>query len=179
MDYKYIEQLLERYWQCETSLEEEQILRSFFSQAEVPAELQKYRSLFVYEQAERNADNDGLSDDFDERMLALIADATPVKAVRIPLTERFKPLIKAAAMVALVVTLGTVMQIPFTHEGFMTGKIFTANEGEDPEVAYDEVKDAFGLAAEIAPKQTTDSTAVEMAQVAPTATTTTDTLTER
>ena len=30
MDYKYIEQLLERYWNCETSLEEEQILRSFF-----------------------------------------------------------------------------------------------------------------------------------------------------
>ena len=25
MDYKYIEQLLERYWQCETSLEEEGI----------------------------------------------------------------------------------------------------------------------------------------------------------
>ena len=30
MDYKYIEQLLERYWNCETSLEEEQILRAFF-----------------------------------------------------------------------------------------------------------------------------------------------------
>ena len=32
MDYKYIEQLLERYWQGETSLQEEAILRSFFSQ---------------------------------------------------------------------------------------------------------------------------------------------------
>ena len=36
MDYKYIEQLLENYWNCETSTEEEQILRSFFSQKDVP-----------------------------------------------------------------------------------------------------------------------------------------------
>ena len=28
MDYKYIKQLLERYWNCETSLEEEDILRT-------------------------------------------------------------------------------------------------------------------------------------------------------
>ena len=31
MDYKYINQLLDRYWKCETSLEEEEILRAFFS----------------------------------------------------------------------------------------------------------------------------------------------------
>ena len=36
MDYKYINQLLERYWECKTTLEEEQILRSFFSQLCVP-----------------------------------------------------------------------------------------------------------------------------------------------
>ena len=37
MDYKYIEQLLDKFWDCETSLEEEQILRCFFRQKEVPA----------------------------------------------------------------------------------------------------------------------------------------------
>ena len=56
MDYKYIEQLLERYWQCETSLEEENILRTFFSQKDVPAEMQQYRSLFVYEQQSKAED---------------------------------------------------------------------------------------------------------------------------
>ena len=39
MDYKYIKQLLERYWNCETSLEEEDILRTFFSQEDIPSEL--------------------------------------------------------------------------------------------------------------------------------------------
>ena len=37
MDYKDIEQLLERYWQCETSVEEESVLRDFFSREDVPA----------------------------------------------------------------------------------------------------------------------------------------------
>ena len=35
MDYKYIEQLLENYWQGETTLQEERILRNFFSQEDV------------------------------------------------------------------------------------------------------------------------------------------------
>ena len=30
MDYKYIEQLIERYWECETSQQEEDILRACF-----------------------------------------------------------------------------------------------------------------------------------------------------
>ena len=50
MDYKYINQLLERYWNCETSLEEEGILRAFFSQKDVPAELRQYQPLFAYQQ---------------------------------------------------------------------------------------------------------------------------------
>lgn len=42
MDYKYIEQLLERYWECETSEAEESILRTFFSQKDIPAELKRF-----------------------------------------------------------------------------------------------------------------------------------------
>ena len=42
MNYQYIEQLLERYWDCQTTLEEEQILRSFFKQEDVPAHLMPY-----------------------------------------------------------------------------------------------------------------------------------------
>ena len=56
MDYKYIKQLLERYWRCETSLEEEEILRTFFSQKDVPGELASYKSLFEYEQSEPKTD---------------------------------------------------------------------------------------------------------------------------
>ena len=69
MDYKYIEQLLERYWQCETTLEEEQILRTFFSQENVPACLLPYKDLFTYEQSD--VEENVLGDEFDKMMLEI------------------------------------------------------------------------------------------------------------
>ena len=53
MDSKYIEQLLERYWQCETSLEEEAQLRTFFMEGDVPGHLLRYKDLFVYQQLQQ------------------------------------------------------------------------------------------------------------------------------
>lgn len=46
---KQIETLLEKYWVCETSREEERILKDFFSksQGEIPAEWQPYASFFI------------------------------------------------------------------------------------------------------------------------------------
>ena len=85
MDYKYIEQLLERYWNCETSVEEEQILRIFFQQKELPAHLRRYRSLFTYQE---EAAGMKLGDDFDKRVLAEI-ERPVVKARKLTLYSRF------------------------------------------------------------------------------------------
>lgn len=123
MDYKYISQLLDRYWEGNTSLEEEQILRSFFSQICVPEELQKYRSLFVYEQTEKKTCT--LGDDFDERLLAMVEEPTAVKAHRVTLSQRFRPLFKAAAMVAIVLALSQAAQ--FSFEQTSDGSIATDN----------------------------------------------------
>ena len=113
MDYKYINQLLDRYWKGETSLEEEQILRSFFSQICVPEELAKYRPLFNYEQTETKTDR--LGDDFDERIMSMIDEPQElkVKAQPIRISQRFAPHIKAAAMVAIVLTLTQAAQLSF------------------------------------------------------------------
>ena len=70
MDYKYIEQLLERYWSGETSLEEENILRAFFSQKDIPASLLPYRDIFVYQAVSKS--EEVLDSDFDDKILALI-----------------------------------------------------------------------------------------------------------
>ena len=110
MDYKYINQLLQRYWNCETTLEEEKILRAFFSQAHIPAHLEPYRPLFVYQQEEQHT---VLGSDFDERMMSLIDEPLSVKARTITPTRRLMPLFKAAAMVAIILTLGNAMQKPF------------------------------------------------------------------
>ena len=113
MDYKYIEQLLERYWAAETTLEEEGILRTFFSQKEIPAELEQYRDLFVYESKEMESRH--LGDDFDERILAMMKEEsqTTVKAREISLKQRLMPLFKAAAVVAIFLTIGGAMQRPW------------------------------------------------------------------
>lgn len=114
MDYKYINQLLDRYWKGETSLEEEEILRAFFSQDELPDELKPYQALFSYEMGE--AKQEALGDDFDQKMMAMIEDEytkKPNKAKVISLTKRLKPLFKAAAVVAIILTLGNAVQVPF------------------------------------------------------------------
>ncbi|MCI6617512.1 MAG: pyruvate ferredoxin oxidoreductase [Prevotella sp.] len=111
MDYRYIQQLMERYWSCETSLEEEEILRMFFSQKDVPAELLRYKDLFTYELREPRTDV--LGDDFDERVISMIEEPAPVKARTITMTHRLMPLFKAAAVVAIILTLGNAAQVPF------------------------------------------------------------------
>ena len=112
MDYKYIEQLLERYWRCETSLQEEEILRMFFSQEDIPAALLPYCDLFVYEQNEKEMEK--LGDDFDQRILGMIQEDEPVKARVITMRHRLMPLFKAAAVVAILLTLGNAMQAAFS-----------------------------------------------------------------
>ena len=118
MDYKYIEQLLGRYWQGETTLQEETILKTFFSQPDIPEDLRKYSALFTYE-AEKA---EGLGDDFDARMLEMTGEAPKAKTVT--LTSRLMPLFKAAAIVAIVLTLGNAAQAPWNY-GW-----------EDPKEAY-------------------------------------------
>ena len=115
MDYKYIEQLMERYWNAETTLEEEEILRAFFSQEDIPAELSQYAPLFAYEHAEKAVDV--LGEDFDEKMLQMVGEAPRSEerpqAQIISLRERLMPLFKSPAVVAIVPTLGNAAQVAF------------------------------------------------------------------
>lgn len=111
MDYKYIEQLLERYWNCDTTLEEEAILRAFFSQGDIPAGLAKYKPLFACEAA--SVAEDTLGEDFDERVMAAIDEPVVVKAKSVPFRQRLAPLFKAAAVVAIILTLGNASQMAF------------------------------------------------------------------
>ena len=114
MDYKYINQLLERYWRCETSVEEESILRAFFRQEVIPAELKRYKSLFAY--AGQETEQNVLGDDFDRKLLTSIEKTEPIKARIITMPQRLKPLFKAAAVVAIVLTLGNAVQVSFTRQ---------------------------------------------------------------
>lgn len=123
MDYKYIHQLLDRYFAAETTAAEEAILRTFFSQDDVPAEFLPYRDLFAYE---ASCASETLGSNFDSKMLALVGatgDEAPrhVQSRRFTLSRRLRPLYNAAASVAIVLLLGTAAQHAFRPEPEIRG----------------------------------------------------------
>lgn len=156
MDYKYIEQLLERYWECETSAEERSILRAFFSQKEVPAQLARYKDLFVYEQQQARQ---SLGEDFDQRVLAAagLSEAAAnkpsrtVKVAHISLSNRLQPLYRAVAIVAVVTLVGTAAQRSFTKQNSTDGQSWDYNQSaykdsySDPAKAYEATEDILKM----------------------------------
>lgn len=118
MDYKYIEQLVERYFECNTTVAEERILKAFFSQNDVPAHLQQFADVFLYEEDE--AGRDELGEAFDQRVLDRLeregeAPVLHVKIQRLTFADRIRPLYRAAAAVAIVVLIGGSM-----HRAYVT-----------------------------------------------------------
>jgi len=149
MDYKYIEQLLERYFEASTTLQEEQILRAFYAQAddEMPGELKRYAPLFqAYDEQPT------LGDDFDERLLAM-TEGQPqhVKARTVSLTERLRPLFKAAAVVAVVLSLSNAINQSLQPNNTWTSPDSYATvgpAGDEPAMAYDKGVDTIYVAGD-------------------------------
>ena len=106
MNAQQIEQLLQRYWDCKTTVEEERQLRQFFNGNDVPQHLMRYKDLFVYE---KFMQEEQLSKDFDERLLKRI-ELPVVKAKSISILSRLVPIAKAAAAVAMLLVLGNLAE---------------------------------------------------------------------
>lgn len=139
MDYTYIEQLLDKYFECETSLGEEQILRAFFAQEDVPVRMLSYRRLFA-ETAESNKE-EVLDSTFDQKILAAIIqqekqEPLHVKARIVTMQRRLRPIYKAAACVAVVLALGQAAQMPYSERQEEQANI--ANTIKNPEIQKEE-----------------------------------------
>lgn len=135
MDYKYIEQLIERYWECQTTLLEEHILNAFFSGDDIPPHLAKYKEVFGVRSAD---ENECLGKDFDERIMAVIHEDevrnAPVRARRITLWQRVRPLYQAAAMVAIVLSISMAAQQSLDDRSQIPSA--SARQVEDPDAEY-------------------------------------------
>ena len=145
MDYKYIEQLMDRYFEAETTLKEEQILKAFFEQndEDMPESLRQYRSLF-----EAIVPEETLDDDFDERLLQMTEEAPQVKARVISLGQRLRPLFRAAAVVAIVLTLSNALNQSLGDNSTWVDEDSYALEqmvpsADEPAMAYDQAVDSL------------------------------------
>src|SRR5688572_9173682 len=59
MDFKNVEELLKKYWNCETTLEEERQLREYFGGHNIPDQLKDAAPLFRYfEETKKKSLND-------------------------------------------------------------------------------------------------------------------------
>ena len=143
MDSEYIKQLLERYWQCETSPQEEAELRSYFLRADVPAHLLRYKAWFVYREEQQKIH---LDEDFDQKVLKQIRQPV-VKASPLSIWTHFTPLLKAVAVVAVMLSLGTVMRHTLFADdnGVTLTSALVQDTGESFEtlsLSYDEIQKA-------------------------------------
>ncbi len=152
MDYKYIEQLLQRYWECETSLEEEAILRTFFSQKDIPAELLPYACLFKAE--EKIKEEARLGEEFDRKVLAAVGETHTTKAQRLSWSSRLHPLYKAAALVAIFLTIGLAIQHGWTRP---EGEVGVAEAQPGDSTSIEKVDEATAETEAVADTMLTNS----------------------
>lgn len=147
MDYKYIEQLLNRYWECETTMEEENILRAFFKLQNLPEHFEQYKPLFDYESEQANLTT---SEGFEERVLRKIQQEGNEKGETKKKRTAFislRPLYNAVAMVAIVCMVALAAQHTFSNQQeeewdtTSTPEMSYKESFTDPQVARSELRD--------------------------------------
>ena len=159
MDYKYIEHLIERYWDCESTILEERILAAFFSQDDVPEHLLKYKDVFT---VLNDVSQAKLGEDFDEKVLQKI-EAGTTTAHRMSLYQSIRPLYRAAAMVAIVLTIGMAAEHSFVDPTLQDNtsdfaSVQTDSIPEDPDAEYTQMPaDMQNSSAKAANQPTKDS----------------------
>lgn len=132
MDSEKINELLTRYWSCETSLEEEQELREYFKGEEIPPEWRETAALFQYFGENRKKSLRDVS--FDKRVLEKVRPASE---------GRVKMLVHNAMRIAagLVVVMMSIWFI--RNEVRKSTPQTMVDTYDDPKLAFEETKKAL------------------------------------
>lgn len=132
MDSREINELLSRYWSCETSLEEEQQLRDYFKREDIPAELRETATLFQY--FEENKKKSVRDVSFDRRVLEKVRPAGEARVRRL-----FYNSMRIAA--GLVVVMMAIWFI--RNEVRESTPQEMVDTYDDPKLAFEETKKAL------------------------------------
>ncbi len=137
MDYN---SLLEKYWEGETSLEEEKMLRTYFNANDVAPDLLRYKPFFLYQKAEQEKT---LSDNFEQELLAKIKlEEKPIVKI-----NRNQNVSYYFSRIAAALTLLLGVWFLFKPADMKTGQIAAVEEDtfDNPEEAFNELKSALLL----------------------------------
>lgn len=136
MELQKIEQLLEKYWDGDTTLEEEQVLQRFFTEEKIPDHLQGVATLFQKFNTDRQFNT--LDDHFDGALIHKIEKSSSGWS--------FRSLLRIAAAVTLLL-LSVFLIKDYTDKTGETAEVTksTENSFEDPKLAYEQTKQALLL----------------------------------
>ena len=133
MDSERIEKLLEKYWDAETSLEEEQELHQFFQQTDIPENLKATAELFHYFQTERTRT---VNENFDAIVTKQIRQRQVGKIVSM------KNWFQVARVAAGVVVVVAAVYLIGSEVRNSSPKEITDTES-DPKLAFEQTKKAL------------------------------------
>jgi hypothetical protein len=134
MDLDKIDSLLQKYWNAETSLEEEQQLREFFAREPVPENLKETASLFRYFEQQKRLGVDDLA--FDRELKKKLKPAG--KVINLSMTQVAR--IAAGLFVVVAATFFVRQEIKKAYPDEPTAEEDTYS---DPKVAFEETKKAL------------------------------------
>lgn len=138
MDYNKIKTLLEKYWNCETTLEEESFLREHLSSNNVPDDLKEVSSLFEYYKSQSGIK---VSKGFEEKVLNEIESKD--KKVKQRYLHLYYKVAAAAILILFFVTI---------HQRYIAVRekatVLVQDTFDDPQKALEETKKALLLVSE-------------------------------
>ena len=134
VDKHTIEALLERYFEAETSTEEELQLRRYFQSASIDPALEQYQSLFAWQALEKSYI---LPESFSQKVLDEVAQQTPIRRLSA------RRILAYAASVALLISIGWWSFSEIRQKQQETAMMLASFE--DPEEAYQQVTAALAM----------------------------------
>lgn len=138
MDYKNINHLLEKYWEGETSLQEEESIKQYFNNGKVAPELEQYKSLFQYFKEEQDV---MISDDFEKRLLEQIENEQKVVPAKV---RKLSWMTSVRAIAAVGIILMAAVFVFQNMEG-EEKDVWAQYEVEDEQEAIEATKAALAL----------------------------------
>lgn len=140
MEFNKVRELLDRYWDGTSTLEEEEVLRSFFSRniANLPADLKEAQPLFGYFAAER----DMPMPVFPDIEIAVSQTQTPVRPVKQMIWQHW---MKYAAMLLVAVGIGYASRQAQTKQTRINVSLSEKDTYDDPEKAFAVTQKALQL----------------------------------
>ena len=142
MDLDRVEILLERYWNCVSTVEEENELKLLFNSNDVPDELKESAALFNYFEQQKQAT---LNEKFNEEIIEKIKLQQSPTVIKI--NRGLQNYMRVAAAVLVILAASFIFRMEF-WQGEKPKLLLVEDTFETPEEAYAETKKAFMLIAE-------------------------------